>query len=226
MAKKQIKKQDEAIALDVQLTKTEAFIEKNLKKILCVIGAVVVVVLAGFLWNNYKNGKEAEAQKAIAKSQQAFAQQQFEQALNGDGSQSAGFLRIIDEFGGTKTANLAKLYAAICYAKTDKFDEAVKMFEGYSQQDDQMISPASLAALGNCYIQQGKNDKGVDLLLKAAKTANNDAISPLCLLQAAQIYEADGKNDKAVELYKEIKDKYFRSSLAVDMDKYIERASK
>ena len=194
MAKKQVKKEEEAIALDVQLTKTEAFIEKNLKKILCVIGAVIVVVVAGFLWNNYKNGKEADAQQAIAKSQQAFAQQQYEQALNGDGTQSAGFLRIIDEYSGTKTANVAKLYAALCYAKTEKYDEAIKMFEGFSQEDDQMISPASLAALGNCYIQKGQNDKGVDMLLKAAKAANNDAITPLCLLQVAEVYEADGKS--------------------------------
>ena len=226
MAKKQVKKEEEATALDVQLTKTEAFIEKNLKKILCVIGAVIVVVVAGFLWNNYKNGKEADAQQAIAKSQQAFAQQQYEQALNGDGTQSAGFLRIIDEYSGTKTANVAKLYAALCYAKTEKYDEAIKMFEGFSQEDDQMISPASLAALGNCYIQKGQNDKGVDMLLKAAKAANNDAITPLCLLQVAEVYEADGKSDKAVELYKEIKEKHFRSPLSADMDKYIERATK
>ena len=226
MAKKQVKKEEEAIALDVQLTKTEAFIEKNLKKILCVIGAVIVVVVAGFLWNNYKNGKEADAQQAIAKSQQAFAQQQYEQALNGDGTQSAGFLRIIDEYSGTKTANVAKLYAALCYAKTEKYDEAIKMFESFSQEDDQMISPASLAALGNCYIQKGQNDKGVDMLLKAAKTANNDAITPLCLLQVAEVYEAEGKSDKAVELYKEIKEKHFRSPLSADMDKYIERATK
>jgi len=226
MAKKQVKKEEEAIALDVQLTKTEAFIEKNLKKILCVIGAVVVVVLAGFLYNNYMNGKESDAQKAIAKSQEAFAQQQYEQALNGDGTQSAGFLRIASDYSGTKTANLAKLYAAICYAKTEKYDEAIKLFEDYSQKDDQMISPASLAALGNCYIQQGQNDKGISMLLKAAKAASNDAISPRCLLQAAQVYEAEGNGEKAVELYKEIKDKYFRSPLSADMDKYIERASK
>lgn len=226
MAKKQVKKEEEAIALDVQLTKTEAFIEKNLKKILGVIGAVIVVVLAGFLYNNYMNGKEGDAQKAIAKSQEAFAQQQYEQALNGDGTLSVGFLRIISDYSGTKTANIAKLYAAICYAKTDKVDEAIKMFEDYSQKDDQMISPASLAALGNCYIQQGQNEKGINMLLKAAKSANNDAISPRCLLQAAQVYEADGNNEKAVELYKEIKEKYFRSPLSADMDKYIERAAK
>ncbi len=226
MAKKETKKTEEAIALDVQLTKTEAFIEKNIKKILIAIGAIIIVVVAGWLYNNYMKGKENDAQKAIAKSQQAFALQQYEQALNGDGTLNVGFLNIISQYSGTKTANLAKLYAAVCYAKTEKYDEAIKMFEDFSQKDDQMISPASLAALGNCYIQKGDNKKGVDMLLKAAKAASNDAISPVCLLQAAQVYEAEGENEKAVELYKEIKEKYFRSPVSADMDKYIERATK
>ena len=63
MAKKTTPKKEEAIALDVQLTKTEAFIEKNLKKILVAIAAVVVVVVAFFAYNNYMNGKDADAQK-------------------------------------------------------------------------------------------------------------------------------------------------------------------
>ena len=67
---------------------------------------------------------------------------------------------------------------------------------------------------------------GIDMLLKAAKAASNDAISPVCLFQAAQVYEAEGENEKAVELYKEIKEKYFRSPVSADMDKYIERATK
>lgn len=226
MAKKETKKTEEAIALDVQLSKTEAFIEKNIKKILIAIGAIIVVVVAGWLYKSSMSEKEGEAQKAIAKSQQAFAQQQYEQALNGDGTLNVGFLNVISEYGGTKTANLAKLYAAVCYAKTEKYDEAIKMFEDYSQKDDQMISPASLAALGNCYIQKGDNKKGIDMLLKAAKAASNDAISPVCLFQAAQVYEAEGENEKAVELYKEIKEKYFRSPVSADMDKYIERATK
>ena len=225
MAKKTTKK-EEAIALDVQLTKTEAFIEKNLKKILIAVAAVVVVVIAFFAFNSYQNNKNEKAQKAIAASQTAFAQQQYEQALNGDGALSAGFLRIIDEYSGTKTANLAKLYAAICYANLEKYDEAIKLFEGYSQKDDQMVSPASIAALANCYIQKDQNDKGIQLLLKAAKAANNDALSPVFLMQAAKVYEAEGKNEEAVKLYNEIKTKYFRSPVSSDVDKYIEKASK
>lgn len=226
MAKKTTTKKDEPIALDVQLTKTEAFIEKNLKKILLAIAAVAIVVIAVFAYNSYKSNKDAKAQVAIAAAQTAFAEQQYEKALNGDGAISIGFLRVIDEYSGTKTANLAKLYAAICYANIENYDEAIKLFESYDRKNDQMVSPASLAALANCYIQKDQNDKGIELLLKAAKAANNDALSPVFLLQAAKVYEADGKNDKAVELYKEIKEKYFRSPVSSDIDKYIEKATK
>lgn len=227
MAKK-VKEQpkvEEQIELDKALNKSEAFIEKHWKELGIALLAIILVVTGFYLYKNYSAGKEAKAQAAIAAAQTAIATQQFEQALNGDGA-NAGLIKVIKDFSGTKTANLAKLYAAICYAQTDKVDEAIKMFEDFDQQGDQMISPASLGALGNCYIQKGQNDKGVELLLKAAKAANNDAISPVFLLQAGQVYESMNKNEEAVELYNKIKNEYFRSSIAQDIDKYIERATK
>lgn len=216
---------EEAIELDVALNKSEAFIEKNWKKLGAALLAIIVVVAAFYGYNHYSAGKEAKAQAAISAAQTAIAQQQFEQALNGDGA-TAGLLKVMKEYSGTKTANLAKLYAAICYAQTGKTDDAIKMFEDFDQKSDQMISPASIAALGNCYIQKGNTDKGVELLLKAAKSANNEALSPVFLLQAGQVYESLGKNDKALEIYNQIKKDYFRSQICQDIDKYIERATK
>lgn len=227
MAKKkqETPKQEEAIGLDVQLNKSEAFIEKNWKVLAGALVAIIVVVSGIYLYKNYAAGKEVKAQAAIAAAQTAFAAQQYEQALKGEGA-NLGLLKVIDEYSGTKTANLAKLYAAVCYANTGKTDEAIKMFEDFSGKGDEMISPAAIGALGNCYIQKGQNEKGVDLLLKAAKEADNDAISPVFLLQAGAVYESLGQNDKAVELYKQIKEKYFRSQLASQIDMYIERATK
>ncbi|MBP5478722.1 MAG: tetratricopeptide repeat protein [Bacteroidaceae bacterium] len=225
MAKENVQK-DEPIGLDVELHKAEAVIEKNWKIIAGAIAAVVVVVVACFLWKNHMDSVESDAQKAIATSQNLFMAQQYEQALNGDGTGSVGFLAVINNYSGTKTANLAKLYAALCYANTGKTDEAIKMFEDFDQQDDQMISPVSIAALGNCYIQKGENEKGVELIVKAAKKADNDAISPALLLQAGETYEGMNQNEKALELYNEIKTKYYLSPVAQDIDKYIERATK
>lgn len=227
MAKK-VKEQpqvEEQIVLDKELNKAVNLIEKYKKEIGIGLLAIIVLVVAGYLYKNYSEKKEINAQTAIAAAQTAIAQQQWEQALNGDGA-TAGLLKVMDEYSGTKTANLAKLYAAICYANTDKIDEAIKMYEDFNQKKDQMISPASLAALGNCYITKGQNDKGVELLLKAAKSADNDAVSPVFLLQAAQVYESMDKNEEAVKIYNQIKKDYFRSPIAQDIDKYIERATK
>jgi predicted negative regulator of RcsB-dependent stress response len=211
------------IGLDVDLSKSEAFIEKHLKTILIVIAAIIVVVAGIYIYKIHKNSQTKEANEAIAKCQTAFAQGQYEQALNGDASN--GLLKIIDEYSGTKTANLAKLYAGLCYAKLNRADEAINMLEDFSAQDDQIISPSALGALGDCYVIKGQNEKGAETMLKAAKAADNDAVSPVFLLKAGKIYEELGKADKALELYKEIKTKYFRSPLASDIDKYIERVS-
>lgn len=217
---------EEVLNLDVQLSKAEAFIEQNLKKILIALAVVIAVGVAIWGYTQYMNNKEAKAQAAIASAQTAFAMQQYELALNGDSIQSAGFLKVINEYSGTKTANLAKLYAGLCYAQTGKTDEAIKYIEDFSQKDDQMISPASLAALGNLYVEKGDNKKGAETLVKAAEKANNDAISPVFLIQAGTIYEELGDNAKAIELYNKVKNNYKRSQLANDVDKYIERATK
>ena len=224
MAKKE-QKIEEPIALDVQLNKSEAFIEKNWKKIAVILGAIIVVTTGFYIYKNLMADKEIEAQKAIAVAQVAFAQEQYDQALNGDGN-SKGFIKIIDEYSGTKTANIAKLYAGLSYAKVDSVSEAIKFLEDFSTQDDDIVSPAAIAALGNLYIQKGDNEKGIKTLIEAANKANNDAVSSVFLLQAGQVYESMNQNDKAVELYNKIKTVYYRSPISQDIDKYIERATK
>ena len=218
-----VKKTDEVIALDEHLSKSEKFIEKNLKTIVVAVVAVVIVVGGWFIYSNHMDKVESEAQVAISKSQALFGQEQFYLALNGDGATSIGFLKVIDVYGGTKTSNIAKLYAALCYANTGKLDEAIKMFEDFNIQDDDIISPSSIAALGNCYVKKGENEKGAELLVKAATKANNNSLSPIFLLQAGEIYESLNNNAKALELYKQIKEKYFRSPISAEIDKYINR---
>ena len=81
------------------------------------------------------------------------------------------------------------------------------------------------AYAGLCYAQLGQNDKAAAILVKAADKANSHALSPIYLIQAGQLYEKLGKNSEAISAYQTVKDKYFNSYLAMDIDKYIERAS-
>ncbi|WP_368166347.1 tol-pal system YbgF family protein, partial [Bacteroides fragilis] len=75
-----------------------------------------------------------------------------------------------------------------------------------------------------CYAQLGQLDKATSALLKAADHADNSTLSPIFLLQAGEILMKQGKNEEAVKAFTKIKDKYFQSYQAMDIDKYIEQA--
>ena len=206
------------------LTQSEAFLVKNKKAIIGAVVAVIVIVAGAILYKNfYAEPREEKAQAALFKSEQYFEQSAYEQALNGDSIGSIGFLKVADQFSGTKAANLAKAYAGICYQNLGKYDEAIKALDGFSG-DDQMVAPSIQGAIGNCYAQLGQLDKAASTLLKAADNADNSTLSPIFLLQAGEILMKQGKNDDAVKAFTKIKDKYFQSYQAMDIDKYIEQA--
>ena len=211
--------------LDEAMSASEAFIIKYKNKFLVGIAAVVIIV-GGFL--GYKNfisePNEIKASETIFKAEQYFNAGNYEAALNGDSLGTVGFLAVADQFGGTDAGELANAYAGICYAQLGQYEEAVNYLNKFNA-DDQLVSPAILGTMGNCYAQLGQLDKAAATLVKAADKANSHALSPIYLIQAGQIYEKLGKNSEAVKAYQTIKDKYFNSYQAMDIDKYIERAS-
>ena len=218
------KNQNEHLNVEDALTQSEAFLIKYKNAIIGGVVAVIIIV-AGFIMykNLYAEPREEKAQAALFKGQEYFEQDAFEQALNGDSIGYAGFLKVADDYSGTKAANLAKAYAGICYAQLGKYEDAVKMLDSFDGSD-QMVAPAILGATGYCYAQLGQLDKAASTLLSAADKADNNTLSPIFLLQAGEILVKQGKYDDAVNAYTKIKDKYFQSYQAMDIDKYIEQA--
>lgn len=211
--------------VDEALSTSEAFLLKNKNVLLGVVIALVVIV-GGYL--GYKHfisePKEQKASEAIFKGEQYFGEDNFEVALKGDSLGYAGFVKLADQFSGTDAGNLANAYAGLCYAQLGKYEDAIKYLDKFSG-NDLLVAPAVMGALGNCYAQVGQLDKAVATLLKAAEHANSMSLSPIYLIQAGQILEKQGKNAEAVDAYKQVKNKYGNSYQAMDIDKYIERAS-
>ena len=217
------KNQNEHLNVEDALTQSEAFLVKYKNAIIGGVVAVIIIVAGFIMYKNLYAPREEKAQAALFKGQEYFEQDAYEQALNGDSIGYVGFLKVADEYSGTKAANLAKAYAGICYAQLGKYDEAVKMLDGFNG-GDQMVAPAILGATGNCYAQLGQLDKAASTLLSAADKADNNSLSPIFLMQAGEILVKQGKYDDAVNAYTKIKDKYFQSYQAMDIDKYIEQA--
>ena len=218
------KNQNEHLNVEDALTQSEAFLIKYKNAIIGGVVAVIIIVAGIIMYKNlYAEPREEKAQAALFKGVEYFEQDAFEQALNGDSIGFVGFLKVADDYSGTKAANLAKAYAGICYAQLGKYEEAVKMLDDFNGKD-QMVAPAILGAAGNCYAQLGQLDKAASTLLSAADKADNNTLSPIFLVQAGEILVKQNKFDDAIKAYTKIKDKYFQSYQAMDIDKYIEQA--
>ena len=211
--------------MEEALSTSEAFLIKYKGRILGTIAAVVIII-AGFMGYKHfiSDPNEVKASEALFKGEQYFGADNFETALNGDSIGYKGFLKVADEFSGTAAGNLANAYAGICYAQLGKYEDAVKYLDKFSAKD-QLVSPAILVTIGNCYAEMGQLDKAAGTLLKAADKADSQALSPIYLIQAGQLFEKLGKNSEAVKAYTLVKEKYFNSYQSMDIDKYIERAS-
>lgn len=219
-------KNPQTLDVNEALNKSEAFVVTHKKTLITCIAAVIVIIAGILLYHNFiVTPQNEKASTMLAKGQMYFANNDFNKALSGDSIGYIGFVKIINEYSGTDAANLAKLYAGLSYAQQNKIHEAIKYLEDYSPADDDMVSPAAIGTLGNCYAKAGQLDKAVETLKKAAQMADNNSLSPTFLLEAGQILESQKKNKEAVTLYQEIKDKYYESLPAQDIDKYIERAS-
>ena len=228
-------KTEQVLEATENINNREAFFMKYKKAILIAVAAIIVVIAGVFLYISQISGpREEKASTALSKGQTYFNNEMFEQAVNGDGAGFVGFAKLADEYSGTKAGNLANLYAGLCYANLGKWAEAQKSLDAFSTEDDQMISPASQAALGDAYAHLNQLDKAVDAFKKAASMADskaedgtNNSLSPVFIIKAGEILESQGKKDEALKLYQDAKKKYVNAMLVQsgEIDKYIERAS-
>lgn len=232
MAKKneKIKAQAEA---EEMVSKSEAIFKKYKKQIFGCLIAVLVVICGVMLYKQMIVKPRVEkANNAIAKAQNLFNEQQWEKALKGDSTGVQGFIAIAEEYSSTDAGNLANLYAGLCYAKLEKWQESVNYLEKFDTSDDVMISPLSMMAAGDAYANVNNLDQAVASFRKAAEMADkaaaggiNNSVSPNALLKAGIILLKQNKKEEALTVFQEIKDKYMQSPVRGEIDKYIQLAS-
>jgi tetratricopeptide (TPR) repeat protein len=223
MVKKTDKTEERIVAVEEAFSKTEQYIEKNQKVILIIIGSLVVIFLAYFVGfrGYYLPGKEKDAQSQMFMAEKYFEMDSLNKALNGDGNY-LGFLEIIDQYGLTKSANLAHYYAGICYLKKGDFQKAIDNLKSFSGKDD-VVGPMAIGAIGDAYMELKQADKAAEYYLKAAGKKSNEFLSPMWLMKTAWAYEEMGKFDQALAIYKRIKEEFPRAYESRDIDKNISK---
>jgi len=207
------------------VTRAQGYWKKYYKAAAIVVAASIIGLGAWFAYDAWVvQPKEEKAEDAVFKAQQYFAQDSLRLALNGDGT-NKGFLYIINNYSGTKTANTAKYYAGVCNLKLGNYNEAIKYLKDFTT-DSKPVQMLAYGCLGDAYGEANKKGDAVDAYKKAATTFEDDqANSSEYLFRAALLNEVLGKNKEALDMYKQLKDKFPATMRGSQVDKYIYRLS-
>ena len=216
--------ENEELIVDVQevYSKTETFIEDN-KKVLSIVILGAIIVIGSYF--GYKKliiaPMEIEAQSDMFMAEKYFEQDSLQLAINGDGL-NYGVLDIVDEYSGTKAANLAHYYLGICHRNIGDYEYAIEELKSFSS-DDVMISTVAIGAIGDSYMELNDIDEAINYYEKAVSHGDNKLTSPIYLFKAGLAYEENQDFEGAKKKYKSIKADYPDSKEAQTIDKYISR---
>ena len=200
------------------LSKAEAFIAKNNKKIvygLVAAVALAVVVLAVRSFNENK----AEA------AQEAFTYTENTALMSVDSLSNAAVLAdleaYLDEFGG-KSVGIAAFEAGIAAFEVKEYEKAIKFFSEY-KGEDAIYNARALACIADCHVELGNYEKAYENYVAALNTADNDLAAEYAF-RAGLVAEKLGNKADALAMYNTVKENYPASPRAMEIEKYISRA--
>ena len=196
----------------------EFFSSKRNKALVFGIGGVIAAVIVGIAgYNYYITNQNTTAQEELFQAQYYFEADSLGLALNGDGN-SYGFLEIIEEFPGTKAANLSNFYAGASYLRLGDFDGAVRYLKDFSS-GDYLVQARAYALIGDAYMEQDDFDNAIDYYERASDYKPNKAFTPIYLKKLAVAQEQNGELAAAVETYGSIEEEYPQSPQLNDAKK-------
>jgi tetratricopeptide (TPR) repeat protein len=197
--------------------------KKNQQLVIYLIVGGLIAAGAIFGYTEYyQKPLEAKAADAMYVAEKYFANDSSELVLNGDGT-SKGMLYIIEQFDGTKAANLAKYYAGMSYFRLKNYNKAIEYLKDFSS-DAKQVQAVAYGSIGDAYSELKKNEEAIEFYKKAgAHFSEDEAISSEYLFRAGYFLELNGKNEEAIEIYKQIKQNYPKTEKGFNIDKYINR---
>jgi len=224
MAKKpNVKTTDKNLeGIEQALSRSEQFIEENQKILTYILGGIVLVLLIIIGGNRYYlKPLNEKAAADMFYAERFFEIDSFNLALNGYGTYP-GFLNVIDDYGITKSARLARYYAGVCYHNLGDQESAIEYLEKF-KTGDLLVGAAKYSAMGDAYVELGELKKAETSYRTGIEKYSNNFSSPIMLKKLGILYEEMNELDRALETYRTIEKEYPDTPEGREILKYIGR---
>lgn len=224
------KKEMKQDALVTTYAKLTSYYYANKKIIGYVAFALVVVVLAVFVYLNNRRANNEKATAALGKvfslyDAAATDPVQYTTAIDGQPERGLmGLKAIVENYGGTDAGEIARIYLANSYYAQGKVDEAIVQYESF-RGSDALLAASAEAGRGACYEIKKQYAKAASSFEKASGKTTDMYEGSDYLNSAARCYGLAGEKEKAIALYKRLKKDFPNSPFARDADRYIAQFS-
>ena len=216
-------------SLDEGASRSEEWVSKNQNIILGVIGVIAISVLGYLAYDQFVE----KPKEASAANEMYYPQQYFDQALVATTAKDSlftlalegaegkyGFLDIIEEYNGTKAANLANYSAGMAYLNMNNYQEAITYLEDFSS-DDAVLGALAKGGLGDAFMQLDQASDALGYYEAAVKHSGNEYTAPKFLYKAGVTALEMGDKNKALGFFQKIKDEFPKSENANSIDAFI-----
>jgi len=213
-------------ALVTTYFKAQVWYDENKKRVSTAGGILIAFAVALWFYSNNVHANDQRATTELAKVYTFYDNGQYQIAINGVPEKNvSGLQSIVDNYGSTKSGNIAKFYLANAYYNSQNYDKAQQYFNDFSSNGNTLVENSAIAGIGACYEAKGDFKKAAEYYEKAALKNSDDPNAPDNLVNAARNFGKSGEKDRAVELLKKVKKDYPTSTAARDVDRYMAEVS-
>lgn len=215
-------KEDALVSTYVKVT---TLYEQNKRNISIALTVLVVAVFAVVIYLKNRADNNEKALTALGAIFESYDAGQFQTAVDGIPEKNIqGLKAIVDNYGNSKSGDLARFYLASAYSQLGRYSEALREFEDYSPSGE-LLSVARLSGIGSCQEALGMFGEAASAFEKAATQFPKDISAAENLNDAARDYARAGEKEKAIDIYKRIKKNYPTTAFARDADRFIAQLS-
>lgn len=193
------------------------------KIVISLIMLIIIMLLFYFSYIKlYVNPRQEKALKEFFYARKFFIQNKYIKALGDTNSQGGylGFIGISEKYFLTKTGNISKYYAGICFYKLKNYIKAIEYLRDFVTNDE-ILTSIKYGIIGDALEKLNDKERALQYYIIASNVEKNDFSSPFHLYKAAIMCFSMNNFLFSNKYFTEIKNNYQDFFISEDIDKYI-----
>jgi tetratricopeptide (TPR) repeat protein len=228
LTRRELKRKDHIYAT---ISSASSVLLRQTTVVLVVLGVVAAAVLGFFLWRNYQQSQDTQAQKQFGDALEIFhggvlssntpsAGQANRPLFVSEGEKYRKalekFTQLYQQYPSRKVGALARYYVAITQHDLKNDKEAVRILQEMERSSDLQLRGLVRKALAEIYHANGMNDQAMQIYQTMLKDTESQFPKDALLAGMAETAEAMGKQSEASNYYQRLMREHAQSAYGAE----------